>query len=419
MKFFNIMAEQASLGSQMLSNDALVTSIEILDPADYHRTSHQIIYKTIQKMFKKGTAVDTITLIEELQNNELLEKIGGSVYLTHLINAVPNLENIEHYNNIIKTKSGQRKMYKIMDDVKSDKYSIIDGIQKMVDIPQNEAKEETFKDILINTLRRSTRGTEHKFEIEILNRYLGGVDKAEVITIGGYTSQGKSDFAIQLAIDFASIGKKILFLSGEMTNYEVGRRILANSEKKNIMDLRKGIFDNNEFKEMESISNIAGDTWEFNIKKVANMLDVQKNIRKYKPEIVFIDYLQNLGVDNDYREITNNMRCIQTTALKEEITIFVLSQLSREKKEIRRPRLNDLRGSGRIEELSNIVLLLYWEDRLKENVKERKGGEKPEQLEVSISKNRAGTVGRCVLNFWPEYCRIEGQSYENEPYNDN
>ena len=266
MEFFNIMAEQASLGSQMLSNDALVTSIETLDSIDYHRTSHQIIYKTIQKMFKKGTAVDTITLIEELQNNELLEKIGGSVYLTHLINAVPNLENIEHYNNIIKTKSGQRKMYKIMDDVKSDKYSIIDGIQKMVDIPQNEAKEETFKDILINTLRRSTRGTEHKFEIEILNRYLGGVDKAEVITIGGYTSQGKSDFAIQLAIDFASIGKKILFLSGEMTNYEVGRRILANSEKKNIMDLRKGIFDNNEFKEMESISNIAGDTWEFNIK---------------------------------------------------------------------------------------------------------------------------------------------------------
>jgi len=295
-----------------------------------------------------------------------------------------------------------------MDDVKNDKYSISDGIQKMEDIPQlDEVKEETFKDILINTLRRSTRGTEHKFEIEILNRYLGGVDKAEVITIGGYTSQGKSDFAIQLAIDFASIGKKILFLSGEMTNYEVGRRILANSEKKNIMDLRKGIFNDNEFKEMESISNIAGDTWEFNIKKVANMADVQKNIRKYKPEIVFIDYLQNLGVENDYKEITNNMRAIQATALKEEITIFVLSQLSREKKEIRRPRLNDLRGSGRIEELSNIVLLLYWENRLKEKVEERKGGEKPEQLEVSISKNRAGTMGRVMLDFYPEYCRIE------------
>jgi replicative DNA helicase len=104
----------------------------------------------------------------------------------------------------------------------------------MEDIPQlDEVKEETFKDILINTLRRSTKGTEHKFNIDILNRYLGGVDKAEVITIGGYTSQGKSDIAIQLAIDFASTGKKILFLSGEMTNYEVGRRILANSEKKN------------------------------------------------------------------------------------------------------------------------------------------------------------------------------------------
>jgi replicative DNA helicase len=199
-----------------------------------------------------------------------------------------------------------------------------------------------------------------------------------------------------------------------MTNYEVGRRILANSEKKNIMDLRKGIFDNDEFSKMEKISNLVGDSWEFNIKKVANILDVQKYIRKYKPEIVFIDYLQNLGVNNDYSEITSNMRAIQSTALKEEITIFILSQLSREKKEIRRPRLNDLRGSGRIEELSNIVLLLYWENRLKENVTERKGGEDPEQLEVSISKNRAGTMGRVMLDFYPEYCRIE--SPENNDY---
>ena len=414
MEFFNIEAEQASIGSQIMSNDALITSIETLDSTDYHRTSHQIIYKTIQKMFQKGTAVDIITLIEELQNNELLEKIGGSVYISHLVNAVSNIENIEHYNNIIKTKSNQRKIYRIMDSVKNDKLSISEGIQKIGDISQNEVKEETFKDILINTLRRSTRGTEHKFDIEILNRYLGGVDKAEVITIGGYTSQGKSDFAIQLAIDFASIGKKILFLSGEMTNYEVGRRILANSEKKNIMDLRKGIFDNDEFSKMEKISNLVGDSWEFNIKKVANILDVQKYIRKYKPEIVFIDYLQNLGVNNDYSEITSNMRAIQSTALKEEITIFILSQLSREKKEIRRPRLNDLRGSGRIEELSNIVLLLYWENRLKENVTERKGGEKPEQLEVSISKNRAGTMGRVMLDFYPEYCRVE--SPENNDY---
>jgi len=99
---------------------------------------------------------------------------------------------------------------------------------------------------------------------------------------------------------------------------------------------------------------------------------------------------------------------IHAIALREEIAIIVLSQLSRGSKEgVRRPRLNDLRGSGRIEEISNMVILIYWENRIKEKIQERKGGEVPEKLELTIAKNRAGTIGRFELNFWPEWCRVK------------
>jgi len=108
----------------------------------------------------------------------------------------------------------------------------------------------------------------------------------------------------------------------------------------------------------------------------------------------------------DYQRVTRNIKDIQNLALQEEITVFVLSQLNRTK-EIRRPKLADLRDSGRIEECSNIVIFLYWEDRMKERVGQRIGGEPPEALEIRISKNRDGTIGKCILNFYPEYCRIE------------
>ena len=419
MEFYDISAEQASLGSQILENEAIIDSIETLEFNDYYRESHQLIYKNICKMFKNNIAVDLVTLVSQLNKNSLLEKIGGVTYLTHLINSVPTAKNIEFYNQIIKIKSNQRKILTIYNNMKDGKIEIEDGIQKLNDIPQLEIKDETLKEIFLNALERASRGTEHKFHMEIFNKYLGGIDKSEIITIGGYTSQGKTDLAIQLAIDFAGNGKKVLYISGEMTTYEVARRILANSQQKNIMDLRKGIIEKEEFKSMKEIINLAVDSWKLNVKKVSNLNDVEKYIRKYKPEIVFIDYLQNLGMDNDYIEITKNMCRIQAIALKEEISIIVLSQLSRDKTEIRRPKLNDLRGSGRIEELSNMVLLLYWEDRLKEKVKERIGGEEPETLEITIAKNRAGTIGRFELNFWPEWCKIKDIEHKyKENYNE-
>lgn len=418
MEFYNISAEQASLGSQLLENEAVINSIENLQFDDYWKESHKIIYKNICHMFKNNIPVDLVTLVSKLNNNGLLEKIGGVTYLTHLVNSVPTAKNIENYNHIIKTKSNQRKILTIYNNMKDGKMLIEDGIQKINDIPQLEIKDETLKEIFINALERASRGTEHKFHMQILNKYLGGIDKSEIITIGGYTSQGKTDLAIQLAIDFAGNGKKVLYISGEMTTYEVARRILSNSQQKNIMDLRKGIIEKEEFESMKEIINLAVDSWKLNIKKVANLNDVEKYIRKYKPEIVFIDYLQNLGMENDYIEITKNMRRIQAIALKDEISIIVLSQLSRDKTEVRRPKLNDLRGSGRIEELSNMVLLLYWEDRLKEKVKERTGGEEPEKLEITIAKNRAGTIGRFELAFWPEWCKIKEIEYKyKEDYN--
>jgi len=414
IEFYNISAEQASLGSQLFSNEALINSIETLEYTDYYKKEHRAIFKMIKIMFKNNIAIDLITLTNELKNKNILGKIGGVTYLTNLVNSVPTVANIEHYNNIIKTKSNQRKILTIYNNMKDGKLEIEDGIQKIGEIPQINIKEETLKEVFIDALERASRGTEHKFDMQILNKYLGGIDKSEILTIGGYTSQGKTDLAIQLAIDFAEDGKKVLYISGEMTTYEGARRILANSQQKNIMDLRKGIIEEEEMKSMKNIVNLVGDNWRLNIKKVANLNDVEKYIRKYEPEIVFIDYLQNLGMENDYNEITKNMRRIQAIALKEEISIIVLSQLSREKTEIRRPKLNDLRGSGRIEELSNMVMLIYWEDRLKEKVKERKGGEEPEKLELTIAKNRAGTIGRFELNFWPEWCKIKEIEIRNE-----
>ncbi|PKP62221.1 hypothetical protein CVT91_00085 [Candidatus Atribacteria bacterium HGW-Atribacteria-1] len=403
--------EQISLGACLLDKEALSQTYENLSIEDFSFLNHKKIFQAIKNMVKENIVVDLATLAEKLQSGGILETVGGITYLTQLINSVPNIQNIEHYNSLLKKASNQEKVKAVLQNLKTGKIEIPEALQIISEIPIVEIKEENLKTLLKNTLIDSSQGVKYRFKIGALNQYLGGVDKGELITIGGFTSQGKTTCAIQLARDFMDRyeGTKVLYLTSEMTPIETSRRILSNLMPKNIMDFRKGVFEKEELKSLNEIAEIVGDHWNLNIKKVFDISDIRKYVYKYKPDILFIDYLQNLdrrGARSDYERVTGNIRDLQSLTLSNEITTFALSQLSRDKTEIREPRITDLRDSGRIEECSNIVLLVYWESRLKLGNEIRKGGETPERLEMNIVKNRDGCIGRLALDFEPEYCRV-------------
>ena len=243
---------------------------------------------------------------------------------------------------------------------------------------------------------------------------LGGVDICEAITIGGYTSQGKTSLALQLCKDFCEQGLRVLYCTSEMSEVETARRLLANLQEKNIMDFRRGLFTKDETESLQEFSEFIVKAWKLQIKQVYRMTDVKRYVNKYEPNILFIDYLQNLSRDedkSDYQKVTHDMQDIQILTRDKEITTFVLSQLSRNKEDIRRPKLSDLRDSGAIEEKSHIVLFVYWEDRLKQKVNPRTGDEPPEKMEIIIAKNRDGTIGTIHLEYYPEFCKLTDREY--------
>jgi len=409
--------EMASLGSCLLDREALNATFENLKVQDFESPNHRIIFTNIRELVKESSPVDLVTIVERLQKNDKLQVVGGVAYLTTLIKSVPTVQNIEHYNSLIRREANLRKIRGVLQELQMDKISIPEALEQVEKIPIVEIAEEDLKTLLKNTLLVSTEGVAHTFEIDSLNQYLGGIDKGEIVTLGGFTSQGKTSLAIQLAISFAeNPQKKVLYLTSEMTPLETSRRILANLMPKNIMDFRKGIFQPKEREALSSIADIVGEQWNLNIKKIFDVSDIRKYVRKYSPELVFIDYLQNLdrrGARSDYERVTGNIKDIQGLTLETEISTFVLSQLSRNKEGVREPRITDLRDSGRIEECSNVVMLIYWENRMKLENQTRKGGEVPEKIQVSIVKNRDGTIGRLCLDFEPEYCRVKESIYED------
>jgi len=416
----SIESEQASLGSMLLAKDALLATVNYLKPENFFRESHQIIYENILGLFNKDQAVDLVTLTEELHKKKMLEKVGGVTYLTNLVNSVPTAANIRYYNQIVKEKAVLRNTINQLNKMRDlcfedkDPKLILEKVQNIAVKILPEEEEKSLGELLKHTLISSSQGVKYRFKLESINKVLGGIDVYETITIGGYTSQGKTSLALQLCKDFCEQGLKVLYCTSEMSDKETARRLLANLQEKNIMDFRKGLFTANEKESLQELANLMAYTWKLQIKKVFSMTDIKKYVYKYEPDILFIDYLQNLSRKedkNDYQKVTHDMQDIQILTRDKEITTFILSQLSRNKEDIRKPRLSDLRDSGAIEEKSNIVLFVYWKDRLKQEVKPRTGNEPPEKMEIIIAKNRDGTIGTVYLDYYPEFCKLADREY--------
>lgn len=82
-------AEQAVLGAMLLSRDAIAKVIEILHSDSFYYEHNGIIFRVIVELFEKGLPVDLVSVTEELRSRNLLDRVGGSVYLASLFRCRP------------------------------------------------------------------------------------------------------------------------------------------------------------------------------------------------------------------------------------------------------------------------------------------------------------------------------------------
>ena len=97
----NIEAEQSVLGSILIEQSAIAKISDILQPEDFYREAHRMVYRAAMTLFERGEAIDFITVIDTLRREESLERAGGISYITSLANGVPTAANIVFHANVI------------------------------------------------------------------------------------------------------------------------------------------------------------------------------------------------------------------------------------------------------------------------------------------------------------------------------
>jgi replicative DNA helicase len=218
---------------------------------------------------------------------------------------------------------------------------------------------------------------------------------------------GKTSFVTNIMLNLLEQNKKCLFFSLEMSEEQLIKRLLCQIGE---VDAQLLIMPKNEIKKREkSIEKIT-----LAIDKLSkydltiydehfNVEDIKERIEQVKPEFVFIDYLQLLDVPNkkprseSYEKVMRNLKQI---ARDNNCIIFITSQLSRalESRCDKRPLLSDLRESGAIENISDIVMFIYRDDYYNscsdEDYAINKG-----TAEIIVAKNKYGTMATIRLLF--------------------
>ena len=104
-------AEQAVLGAMMLSGEAIAQVADSgLEADDFYRSAHREIYSALQQLYASGEPVDLITAKDMLLRRGSLERVGGPLYLQHLVEMVDLPASAGYYAKIVSDKALLRRL---------------------------------------------------------------------------------------------------------------------------------------------------------------------------------------------------------------------------------------------------------------------------------------------------------------------
>ena len=225
--------------------------------------------------------------------------------------------------------------------------------------------------------------------------------KGALITIGARPAMGKTAFMYNIMENMAKEGKKCVLFSLEMSTEQVIRRLLAQISEVDFIKLRTG---NIPTQDWEKISSAMETLVELPISIdetcAIDVNEIEKKIKETKPDVVFIDYLQLISSPKKMdrsNQLETIMKELKRIAVENEVVIFINSQLSRalECRMDKRPMLSDLRDSGGIENISDVVIFIYRHDYYNND----DDFSQKDVAEIIVAKNRFGPTGTIDLKF--------------------
>lgn len=417
--------ERMVLGGCMVAPSLVHQVRELVDPRDFYRSAHGLLWRLMLEMADNGQPVEMIAVVEEVvrRGDGFAEQVGSLAYVSALPDAVPSTENIAYYATLVRDRALRRRIIIGAQEIAEHVYTSADPLPDVLGIVHRKvqgwdtglmqswtALGELIPgavDRLADIVHDRAAGNESaglRTGLKNLDRALNGVEPGKVVVVAARPGMGKTSLALAFADHIAATQGAVGIFSLEMQKEELATRLICSRARVSYVQAKRGRLRRADWARLHESGEVQA--------KLPIYIDDQRKLsaaqmgarlRRLKAErpdlcMVVVDYLQLMGGNprQDERErITENSGDLKGLAKELGIVIVLLSQLNRdlEKRDDKRPILADLRGSGAIEQDADIILFIYRDEYYNTESSERG------VAEILAAKMRAGATARERVGF--------------------
>jgi replicative DNA helicase len=450
----NIEAEQAVIGSILVSNDIFDEISTIISSINFYDPMHQKIYEAIESLVYKGLLANPITLKNYFEDEK--DDLNVPEYLVKITKFSTTVRQAIEYSKIIYDMFVRRELIKIseqtidsakLNELDTNGQTIIENSERLLfDLAEKGSFNSSlvkFDEAMKQTIEMASAAYKNEEGIvgvptglRDLDDKLGGLHQSDLIIIAGRPSMGKTSLATNIAFNAAQklqdSGKKssIAFFSLEMSSEQLSTRIISEQARISSNDIRRGRISDEQFdKFLETSKNIAelplyiDETPAISIAAMSNR--ARRIKRLFGLDMIVVDYIQlmrgtTFNKDGRVQEISQITQGLKAIAKELAVPVVALSQLSRqvEQRDDHKPQLADLRESGSIEQDADVVMFVYREGYYLQRKEPReatvehaewqaKMNEVAHLAQIIIGKQRHGPIGNVTLEFEERFTKFK------------
>ncbi len=462
----NIEAEQALLGAILVNNEAIYRVQDFLEPKHFFEPIHQRIFELAVSLVRSGKVATPVTLKTFLPTDLDIAGLSVNQYLARLAAEATTIINAEDYGRTVYDLCIRRGLIAIGEEVVNTAYEapvdatpadhIEEAERKLYELAETGRYDTGFQrfttalttavDLAARAYQREEKLSGLATGLRDLDKYMGGLQKSDLIIIAGRPGMGKTALATNIAYNIAQAflpqtnadgiidaadGGRVGFFSLEMSAEQLATRIISEQTEIPSSVIRRGQITDADFdkivefsKTMQELPLYIDETGGLSIAQLAARARRLKRQRGL--DLLVVDYIQLLqgstrrAQEGRVQEVTEITMSLKALAKQLNIPVIALSQLSRqvEARDDKRPQLADLRESGSIEQDADVVVFVYRDAYYLKNAEPRdynsqehgewqaKYDKAKYQAELIIGKQRHGPTGTIPLHFNGQFTRF-------------
>ena len=403
--------------------------LDEVEPEDFYVPANQRIIRAGKAILRKDQQPDLVTLVEETDAQTIAtvtsyrRSTADEDYDTDPAGYIP----------ILRKYRARRDAYKAltaaMSDLQADDHDpdeVMASLLSTLSGAETNDQPRDLQQVLLATydvIAARARGEIAPVStgIPAMDELLGGLYPGEMTVIGARPGTGKTALSLQIAEHAARNGKRAVFVSREMSDVQIGERILARHGV-SMARSRMGRLRQDDW----TAAGNAVATEDYKRILVDNrsvtVTGIRTACKRWKArgglDLVCVDYLQLIHPEGGRFGSRNDQVAALSWALKElsielQVPVLVLSQLNRElrSRSDGEPQLTDLRDSGAVEQDADNVWLLYCPQKVSDPdvqaLIDVDAGTNHAVVAIKIAKARQSVPGTVYTHFIKDKMRFE------------